>query len=139
MINLLKAPPFSRARLHRIIVRKIKIKVNGCQSFSSRDKISVCFIRTKVCDFCDVSTRFVHPAGKSKTFIEFVSLFSRSACPSQSDRDELLFCAFSYDSILFYSFFSFLSPSFNSVCTQKTVLKRSTLPNLRIKIVQFWI
>lgn len=138
MINLLKVPPFSRARLHRIIVRKIKIKVNGCQSFSSRDKISVCFIRTKVCDFCDVSTRFVHPAGKSKTFIEFVSLFSRSACPSQSDRD-LLFCAFSYDSILFYSFFSFLSPSFNSVCTQKTVLKRSTLPNLRIKIVQFWI
>lgn len=138
MINLLKVPPFSRARLHRIIVRKIKTKVNGCQSFSSRDKISVCFIRTKVCDFCDVSTRFVHPAGKSKTFIEFVSLFSRSACPSQSDRD-LLFCAFSYDSILFYSFFSFLSPSFNSVCTQKTVLKRSTLPNLRIKIVQFWI
>lgn len=138
MINLLKAPPFSRARLHRIIVRKIKTKVNGCQSFSWRDKISVCFIRTKVCDFCDVSTRFVHPAGKSKTFIEFVSLFSRSACPSQSDRD-LLFCAFSYDSILFYSFFSFLSPSFNSVCTQKTVLKRSTLPNLRIKIVQFWI
>lgn len=69
------------------------------------------------------------------------SSFHFFRAPPVHRRVIVTYCFVPLVMILFYfiSLFFFLSPSFNSVCTQKTVLKRSTLPNLRIKIVQFWI
>lgn len=90
---------------------------------------SVCALSApKFATFVCMTTVYV--VGKSKTFIQFVSHFWRSV-----HRRVIVtnYCFVPLVTILF--FYLQVSTPF----ALRNDFKRSTLPNLRIKIVQFWI